>query len=223
MNETEINNFVTYCRENLNLESIRTQTNYKSLPLCIIDTIFSLRARYRLVVNVTQNYADQFLNGDRFASDHTISDFIEAYENINNPEEFTNRYIKRNNRICGRLKIVPCYELAIKLKQLKIETIDDFKKYQNENEECLESVIRSVTGFGPQATNYLFMLSGDSSRVKVDTHINRCMRNLFNRILTNEEVQELFREAVNILQKEYSNLTVSKLDHAVWLYYSQNM
>lgn len=223
MIEKEINKFVNYCKEYLNLESIESQPDYGSLPLCIIDTIFSLRAKYQLVINVTQRYADNFLeNQNRFASGHTISDFVTSYETCNDPQDFTNNYIGRNNQIAGRLKIIPCYELAKKLQKLGIETIEDFQKYQKENEDCLECLIRSVKGFGPQATNYLFMLSGDSSRVKVDTHINHCMRDVFKRELTNDEVQELFKEVVKILKKDYPSLTVSRLDHAVWLLYSNN-
>ena len=218
MTEKEINTFVKYCKDNFNLGEIAAQINYRSLPLCILDVAFcSGGNNYAIACNATQQYADNFLNGERSAPGHTLSDFIREYERLDNPEIFTNRYLGRRNRMPdGRFKVEAGYDLALMFRERGIETIEDFRRYQENHEEELENIITNIPGFGIGTVYNLFSLCGDSSRVIPSAPINRCTEHIFGRRLTNDDIQDLFTGTVEFLRREYPMLTVSKLDHAIW-------
>lgn len=122
--------------------------------------------------------------------------------------------MKNNQKLSGRLKSDICYELARKLRLLKIETIEDFNNF--ENTEILEITISSVKGIGPAGLNYLFMLAGDPDRCKPDVHIHRFIYDAIGENVTDEECQTLLTSAVKILKKEYRNITVRTLDSIIW-------
>lgn len=221
MTNEEIQIFSNYCEKTFDFDVLGLPNNYKSLPMCIIDDVFSLQANYDVVVKrVTEWYARDFLNGDRYAQGHTLSEFMNNVDASPNTQDFTDKHLGRNNKSCNRLKIELCYELARKLKCLGIETLEDFRSY--EYPDVIEIMIRSVKGLSDQAVNYLFMLAGDSSRVKVDTHINKCVVEVFGRTLSNNETQDLFTRAVKLLNEKHPKLTVSRLDNIIWTYYHYN-
>lgn len=88
----------------------------------------------------------------------------------------------------------------------------------------MEIIIRSVKGIGNAGTNYLFMLAGDTNRCKPDVHIHECIKDACGKdIKKDNDCQDLFTEAVKLLNKNNSNkqLTVRDLDHAIWVKYSK--
>ncbi len=220
MTEQEITLFVSHCEETYDFTSLSLPNDYRSLPMCILDDVFSLQADYEVVVlRVTEWYARDFLNGNRYAAGHTLSQFMENVDASPSRQAFTNAHLGRNNKSCNRLKIELCYELARKLRCLGIETLEDFRNYPQENTDMIEIIIKSVKGLSDQAVNYLFMLAGDSGRVKVDTHVNRAIQTVFGHLLSNDEAQELFTRAVEQMQERHPGLTVRRLDNIIWTYY----
>jgi len=216
MKNIDAGKFAKFCKATFDFNSAYNVANYKSLPLCILDDVFSLRANYDLDIKVVDNFAKSFLNGDKYVSNYTIDQFISDIDSEPSFEEFTEKHIKYRNKIARRLKIEVCRELAEKFSWLGIQTINDFNNYKK---EILEIIIKSVKGLGDAAVSYLFMLAGDTTQVKVDTHINKSVKACFGNTLTNDETIELFRNTVNILSKDYPNLTVSRLDNIIWSYY----
>ena len=110
-----------------------------------------------------------------------------------------------------------CYQLARYLRDLHIETIEDFQHF--ESQEILEIVIRAVNGLGDAGVNYLFMLAGDPNRCKPDVHIHHCIRDACGHDISNEDCQTLFTDAVTILHTQHPNLTVRGLDGIIWRAY----
>lgn len=211
------NQFVEYCYNNLNLTEGMTY-NYKSLPICIVDCVYSLRAKYYAVtVPIVKRYADVYLNGDMNSAEDTLSSFIQHVEDIG-LQGFADKVVKNHQKLGGHIpKEEVCYKLAQYLKYLHIETIEDFQNF--EAQELLEIVIRAVKGLGDAGTNYLFMLAGDANRCKPDVHIHHCIKDACGNDISNEECQELFADAVAILREQYPNLTVRNLDGIIWRKY----
>lgn len=211
------NQFVEYCYSNLNLTEGMTY-NYKSLPICIIDCVYSLRAKYYAVtVPIVKRYADFCLNGDMNSADDSISLFLQRVDNIG-LQGFADKVVNNHQKLGGHIpKEEVCYKLAQYLKYLHIETVEDFQNF--EAQEFLEIVIRAVKGLGDAGTNYLFMLAGDANRCKPDVHIHHCIRDACGSDIPNEECQELFADAVSILREQYPNLTVRNLDGIIWRKY----
>ncbi len=219
MDKTYVETFISYVEENLDLNKLPTYESFQSLSICIINCIYSLRANYRTItMPIVQRYADKFLSGNLNKKGETLNDLINNIDNTGGYEEFAYNILKNKQVIGGELKSLVCYNLANKLIKLGINDIDDFRNYKDIPK--LEKTILSTKGVGPAAMNYLFMLTGDGTRVKIDVHIYRFVENALKMKLNDEEIQKLFSEAVKILKETYPKLTVTLLDNTIWQKYS---
>lgn len=215
--------FIEYCKQNLDLEESESY-NYHSLSICIIDCIYSLRVRYESVTTeIVKRYADCYMNGDKNAPGDTVSMLIQHIEEAGGPKKFADDIIDDHHKLGGKSNIPKeevCYQLAKYLQYLHIDTIGDFRNF--ESPELLEIVIRAVKGIGDAGVNYLFMLAGDQNRCKPDVHIHHCIRDSCGSDISNEECQQLFTEAVHLLNEQYPNLTVRRLDGIIWRKYQSS-
>lgn len=218
INSETVNKFACFCEENFNLNNERYSNLYKSLSVCILDCIYSLRAKYfSVTVPVVERYASKFMNYDRFSEGDTLENFMKNIDSFGNSVYMVEKLLLNKQKIGKRLKIDICYELASKLLELGINNIEDFRNY--ESTENLEKVILSVKGVGNAALNYLFMLAGDPDRCKPDVHIKNCIKDATGLDMTDQQCQYLFKECVILLKKKYQNLTVSLLDSIIWQKY----
>ena len=213
------NEFVEYCKRNYEQElEVADERSYcyNSLPICIVDCVYSLRARYNSVtVPIVERYAERFLGGDKSAADErdTISDFI---QHLTSPglEDFADN-VARNHQVLGGVpKAQVCLGIAEVLRGLGIETLHDFQEYPSR--EKLADAIRTVKGIGNAGVNYLFMLAGDDAKSKPDVHIHRCLAEACGEEVSDTECQQIIEESAGILKEEYPNLTVRKLDGVIW-------
>lgn len=216
MTDILVDQFTGFCAKNLSCVNCDTFPEYNSLSLCIIDCVYSLRARYfDTTVPVVKRYVNRYMHGDINSSPDTLTDFINNIDAAGGSLQFSETVLKNKQNLSRRNKSEICYELATKLKDyLEIQTIEDFRHYTKP--ELLEMVIRSVKGMGDAGTNYLYMLAGDPDRCKPNVHIHRCIVDACGCDVTNSECQELFIRATNNLQSTYPNLTVRKLDNIIW-------
>lgn len=209
--------FVEFCEKNLTIEQ-GVSYGYKSLPICLIDCVYSLRAKYYSVtIPVVQRYADAFLGGNMYSAADTISQFIHHMDEIGH-QAFADNVVKNHQKLGGNIpKEEVCYKLAQYLRYLHIETLEDFQKF--ESPEFLEIVIKAVKGLGDAGTNYLFMLAGDADRCKPDVHIHHCIKDACGCNISNEDCQTLFTDAVAIMREKHPGLTVRMLDGIIWRKY----
>lgn len=208
------NSFVAYCKNNLSFE-LGVSYGYRSLSVCIIDCVYSLRAKYfSTTVPVVERYAKHYMNSNKFASGDSVTKLIQNIEDAGGPDAFAANVLKNRQKSGRVLKSKACLQLAKYLHYLHIETIEDFRAF--ESIELLEIVIRAVEGIGDAGTNYLFMLAGDPGRCKPDTHIHHCIRDACGEDISNEDCQVLFTEAVGVLKAEHPTLTVAMLDGIIW-------
>lgn len=213
-----IEEFVNFCRNNLDLNSAHYAQPYKSLSVCILDCVYSLQARYfSTTVPVVERYAAAYMNGDRFAAGDTLEDFMNNINAAGGYAAFASNVLHNNQRLARQLKSQVCYELARKLRLLHINTKEDFKNF--DSVELLEIVINSVKGMGTAGLNYLFMLAGDPNRCKPDVHIHHCIRDACGRDVSDNECQTLLTDAVAVLRNDYQYLTVALLDSIIWQKY----
>ena len=211
--------FAKYCESTFDL-SIQGDYGYQSLSVCLLDCVYSLRARYYdVTVPLVQRYANMFMNGDLNGSGDTVSMLLHRMDDIGHLA-FAESVLINHQKLGGK-KHIPkeevCYQLARYLRDLHIETIEDFQNY--ESQEILEIVIRAVNGLGDAGVNYLFMLAGDPNRCKPDVHIHHCVRDACGHDISNEDCQVLFTDAVELLRNQFPNLTVRGLDGIIWRAY----
>lgn len=89
--EEQIHLFSRYCSENFEtaLNHIHKGMRYQSLPICILDCVYSLRAKYFAVtVPVLQRYANTYMEGNLYAPQDTLSDFIAHVKEFDNCAAF---------------------------------------------------------------------------------------------------------------------------------------
>lgn len=212
--------FVDFCEKNLDISEV-VACRYKSLPICLIDCVYSLRAKYYSVtIPVVQRYADMYLNGDINSTEDTISMFLQHMDEIGH-QDFADKVVKNHQKLGRNIaKEEICYKLAQYLSYLHIDTLEDFQSF--ESPELLEIVIKAVKGMGDAGTNYLFMLAGDNDRCKPDVHIHHCIKDACGCNISNEECQILFTDAVAVMKEKHPRLTVRMLDGIIWRKYQAN-
>ena len=213
------NQFAKYCDANFDLTT-QGEYGYQSLSVCILDCVYSLRAKYYAVtIPIVERYANAYMDGDSHALGDTVSLLIKRMDEKGH-KEFADQVLRNQQKLGGKKQIPKeevCYQLARYLRDLHIETIEDFQNF--ESQEILEIVIRAVNGLGDAGVNYLFMLAGDPDRCKPDVHIHHCVRDACGHDISNEECQLLFTDAVKLLRNQHPNLTVRGLDGIIWRVY----
>lgn len=211
---SEADKLANYCMATLDLTAKHYAEPYGSLGPCLIDCVYSLQTKYfPVVIPLINRYGNKYMNGDAHADGYTLSDFVKHIENAGGPRNFAENVLKNRQVLSGRLKSEVCLELANKLIANGVETKEDFN---SQSKVEMEGLLRSIKGIGDAASNYFFMLTGDSSRIKPDVHIHHCIRDAIGYDVSNEMCQELFENAVKVLKEKYPNITVAALDGLVW-------
>ena len=240
MTTTNISNFITYCETELNLhqklviekKTDPNETFYKSLPLCIIDAVFSIGVKYTSVMKAEENFISYFnLNIDRTYplknKEYTIDQFIKDMKSFPSFDEAAAKGFKNKQRTSSRkgiLKAEACYHVAEVFEKHKINTLDDFRKYTKKPE--LDKDILAVKGQSSGIMlKYLYMLAGDAKEAKPDRHMANFIKGIYPHISIatkhHDEIKKIMKDAVSVLQTTYPNLTVRFLDYLIWEHMSQ--
>ena len=235
MSKTNISNFIAYCETELDLHQklvIEKKTDpnltfYKSLPLCIIDAVFSIGVKYTSDMKAEKNFISYFnLNIDReypFKNkEYTIDQFIKDMKPFSSFDEAAAKGFKNKQRTSscnGILKAEACYLVAKVFEGHNINTLDDFRKYTDRH--TLDKDILSIKGQSSGIMlKYLYMLAGDANEAKPDRHMANFVRNIYPHISMatkhHDEIKKIMKDAVASLQTTYPNLTVRFLDYLIW-------
>ena len=175
-----------------------------------------------MTVPIVDRYAALYMNGNRNNPGDTVSMLIQHIKEKGGTKKFSDEVLKNHQKLGGKIpKEDVCYQLALYLSYLHIETLDDFQNF--ESPELLEIVIRAVRGIGDAGTNYLFMLAGDPNRCKPDVHIHQCIKDSCGYDVSNEECQIILSEAVTLFKTKYPDMTVRNLDGIIWRKYQSKL
>lgn len=151
---------------------------YASLPLCLIDAVFSIGVKYTSTQNVVKRYCTycglKEYNRDRgkCGDSHKISDMIRVIEKVgvekSADDVFGNR--QRTSSRNGILKAEAALRIARILRQDGIEDFSDLWKrgISKDAEKEIKKVPGQSSGL---ALSYFYMLAGDDSLAKPDRHI----------------------------------------------------
>lgn len=218
MEKEFVDAFVNFCRTNFNLDDGLYAEPYNSLSVCIIDCFYSLRAKYfSVTVPVVERYVKSFMGNNKFKSNINCTDLIEQIDSVGGYKNFAAKILHNRQKISRRYKSDICYEVAQKLLQLNINSIDDFKNFNDIKK--LEVALYSIKGVGAAGVNYLFMLAGDPNRCKPDVHIHHCIKDACGKDVLDNDCQQLFLNAIKLLNIDYPQLTVRRLDGIIWVNY----
>ncbi len=201
---------------------------YQSLPLCIINAVFSINARYKAVQNVVGRYCRHF-DLKRVRDDwhgvppvddqETVTALCRKYDEIG-VARFADDIYQNHQRTSARsgiLKAEAVQRFASVLRDHSVEYLQDVPRAMEDAR--LEAGVRSIPGQRSGISlRYLWMLAGSDDLIKPDRMIMRFLRRSLGREPSAAEAQQLLSTAVELLKPKFTQLTPRLLDYKVWEY-----
>jgi len=201
---------------------------YQSLPLCVIDAVYSIGVRYSGVQIVVARYCERFgqrrvridrTSLPRTEEQETIAVFCERAEQIG-PAAMADSVFENRQRTSARggiLKAEAVYRFASALRAHGVQYLQDAPAAAGDAE--LGRRILSIPGQGSGISlRYFLMLAGSDEFIKPDRMILRFLQSVLGRSVSPTEAQMLLMGATQRLRASYPDLTPRLLDHEVWKY-----
>lgn len=201
---------------------------YQSLPLCILDAVFSINAKYESTRNVVERYCRHYrlrqVRRDTLClppveEQEPISAFVEKITNLG-PEKFAGMVLANRQRTStksGIMKSEAALRFAHVLQAHKVEYFQDVEKIQGK--EDFENAVKAIPGQRTGITvRYFYMLAGSDDFVKPDRMILGFLKDQLGERLSQDEAQGILSEASDALKPQYPHLTTKTLDHHIWMY-----
>lgn len=224
----KISQVAEYCRTHLNLDEdiLDTEGYYNSLPLSVIDTIFSIGAKYESTELTVKRFCRYFglkrLSTVRYPEPSlqlSISDFLEYYDRFGigrlAEEVFQNR--QRTSTRNGILKADAVYRVSKLLHDYQVDYLQDVQRILGDPsfETAFQAIPGQTSGI---SLRYFHMLVGTEDFIKPDRMIARFLQAATHRKMTTTEMHDILIGAVKLLSKDYRGLTPRRLDHMIWRY-----
>lgn len=184
---------------------------YKSLPLALIDAIFSIGVTYRSTENTVERFCQrQQPPWSRYrweaGAEHGIAAFLDSVS-ARPPDGLAREIYGNRQRTSARNGILKADAVTRCARVLISYGIDSFADaWKLQDNAALEHEFRRVPGQGSGISfTYLKMLCGDDDGIKLDRHIQGFMRRLHI-----ASVQQLRDVAAEL------NVSPRTLDYAIW-------
>jgi hypothetical protein len=212
-----------FCLQNFSFNEEDTFPQYSCLPLCVIDSIFSIGVKYEGVENIIQKVVAQFniskLQLGNSAKELTTSEFLQAikaktFEDL--ARDLFNR--QRTSSTNGILKAEAVVLFLQVLQKFNIEVLADVVKIADI--PAFEFDIKNIAGQASGISlKYFYMLSGNQDLIKPDRMIMRFLTAVIGDKFSEEDAQRIISEAATeISHKLDRTVSVSLLDNKIWAY-----
>lgn len=225
---SDVERLLAYIRKtipDLDKPSSDAAYKYASLPLCIIDAVFSIGVRYGSTMAVVERWCKRYdweQERKEGIPHHTVSEFLELLRPYHNrweqmaTEIFGNR--QRTSSRSGILKAEAVFKFAKTLHSFGIESFEDALKAASRKDvrQGIESIPGQHSGI---SYDYFLMLVGDTNGVKADRMVRGFVAYALGlRSVSKEMCVALVQQAAALLRPEHPILTPSLLDNAIWHY-----
>jgi len=203
---------------------------YASVPLCILDAIFSINARWEAVRAAVRRYADHYglpvthPPGELPSREEqaTVDDLIQHITSLG-PDRFASEVMRNRARTSTRggiLKAEAALEFARVLSDRGIQSLQDMSLHLVDTE--LEFELRRVHGQASGiSVRYFFMLAGAQHLIKPDRMVIRFLSQVLGRAVDADQAQALVSGAVETLRQDYPAITAQAIDAAIWTHERQ--
>lgn len=198
--------------------------HYASLPLCVIDAVFSIGVRYASTTNVVQRFCTHFglprvseVEVPAIADQMSMEEFCQCY--LARGVEGMARDVYCNwHRTSSRNGILKSEAALLFGQALCDHGTNFFQDIENVlGQSSFETQIQKIPGHGSGISlRYFYMLAGSSDYVKPDRMVQRFVLSATGRKLGPEELQSLLVATCDVLVRDYPDLTPRSLDHLVW-------
>lgn len=223
MNKEIIGKVTEFCVENFADKKdykLPDVYDYGHLPICVIDSVFSIGVKYEIVQNTVNRFCKHY-NIDKFSknSNLTTSECLKLMEK-ESIAELTENIYKNRQRTSTQSGILKSEAVILFLKVLqkfKIETLKDIEGIINDNQFEIE--IKEIPGQKSGISlKYFFMLAGSDDLIKPDRMIVRFLENYSNKKISLEDCQVILTGVTEQLKNNGFNITAKKLDNLIWEY-----
>ncbi len=218
------------CKKHLDLKNAKLSGEYyyKSLPICIIDAVFSIGIRYTITRNVVKNFCEKAQiqqlreHGSEFPPierQFSVESLLKLYDEYS-IDEMTDSFYKNRNRTSPQSGILKSEAVLMFAKVLENYGINYFQDLSglicdDEFENAIKMIPGQRSGI---STSYFFMLAGEDNFIKADRMIIRFIEYCIGRVVDVDQASSLIIGAIDILKEEFPDLTPRKLDHEIWKY-----
>ncbi len=199
---------------------------YASLPLCVIDAVFSIGVTYTSTRNTVTRFCKQqswsmSLGSDmaRVKGEHSISEFLALVEG-HSPEQLATNLFGNHQRTSSRSGILKAEAVQQFATALMEAGIDDFSDI---NEGCLtraEALVRKIPGQASRISfDYFRMLAGDDTLIKPDRMVQRYIAKAFDEVpqqVGPDKARALLQGAAQLLVQRGQDWSPRRLDYAIW-------
>lgn len=201
--------------------------HYQSLPLCIVDAVFSIGVRYESVRAVVDRYCD-FAGARKYRSSssggfpppehqESVTRFCQRFEETGlermTAEVFRNK--QRTSTTGGILKTAAVLQFASVLRTHGVEYLQDVGTALAS--ERVADELRDIPGQRSGISlRYFFMLAGSDELIKPDRMVLRFLERSLRRPVSVDEATPLLAGAVTLLRRTNPVLTPRLLDYLVW-------
>lgn len=202
-------------------QPLSIEYNYASLPLCVIDAVFSMGVRYGTVVALIERLTSpqgllsgwKISDNQRNSGQHSIRDFIALAEPLGSDWD-SNAQLTSTKSGIRKTDAVLRFARA-----LTANGIDDFQDFEQGGqdgrllwaENDILTIPRQRSGI---SFSYFCMLAGDDKRIKADRQVQRFLAEATNREpghITPQIAHFLISQAAKAMGK-----TPAQIDDAIW-------
>lgn len=238
---------VSICKNLLNLNQpiLGNSYYYHSLPLCVVDSVYSISIRYQTVLGIVNRFAHHAKiklhrpYGSEFtikSEQYTTTSFNYDYGALT-PDEMAKDIFVGRQRTSSKNGILKAEAVLKWMNLLEKHGIETFQDLDSAHQSYQDSIIQGKSTVGDRllsfendikkipgqksgiSLGYFYMLSGSMDRVKPDRMVMRFLERCFpGPRLTPKDALAIIRSLVIELNDNHntSNLTLRELDHAMW-------
>ncbi|MCW3110611.1 MAG: hypothetical protein JWQ09_5117 [Segetibacter sp.] len=219
-----------FCIENLNIKTAKLDKEYfyASMPLCVVDSVFSISVNYKGVKNTIARICNYYkipcFRKDLLtvpATDEQISttDFLKLFTDMT-PDALAAEVYRNKQRTSTRNGILKADAVIRFLKVLKDFNAEYFQDIPILiNNFNFESSVKNIPGQGSGISlKYFFMLAGTDDLIKPDRQIISFLQNITGQKFNLQDCQTILFNVTGELNKQGYNLTPRLLDNIIWNY-----
>lgn len=201
---------------------------YSSLPLCVIDSVFSIGVRYEGVKNTIRKVCDYFEIDSRARRKGTlpkpedqisVSSFLELLSDQPS-DALAEKVYQNRQRTSVKNGILKAEAVTLFLKVLKdfgVESFQDVPRLINNNsfEFCIRHIPGQRSGI---SLKYFFMLAGSDDLIKPDRMIVRFLEQATGTRFKLDQCQTILSGVARELKQKGVQVTPKLLDNMIWNY-----
>nr|WP_306265449.1 hypothetical protein [Pararhizobium sp. IMCC3301] len=199
---------------------------YASLPLCVIDAVFSIGVSYTSTRNTVVRYCKRqnwtrtlAPDAPRARGERTIVEFLALFDGLA-PDQMADELFGNRQRTSTRSGILKAEAVQRFASALKEFGIDDFEDMTGDRPAAAEKLVRGIPGQGSGISfDYFRMLAGDDNLIKPDRMVQRLIARAIDvkpDQVTPDLARTILKGAIPVLAERGAGWSPRQLDYAIW-------